>query len=367
MDFKKEMTGFFVHSVCLPEKVRESFKGLSDRVLELKWKNGASCHVGLIASGDKLILQPGWSNFVYANNVSQNDILLFKFMGGSKFEVQIFDPTGREKINDPMELVSTTKITSSQLDNSHVEKSDEVKMKLPPLIKGWARNHCKLRQKRKHKGCSKLSYEEKEENMFDKLNKNKKEMRQHRSYLGVEETSKGSIGNKELPGVLHQEKKKLHELVPGMRTDTNKEQSQNLRKCVAPSNEVIYQIQFTGLNGEQKRRSQVLASKVQGRNPAFIKVITRYGSTIKCRMHIPTKFAAEQLPKETQNVVLCRPKKKMTWPAKYYYGKGQKTIEGALWRKFVKDNNLQEGDICLFEMVKAAEQITFIVHISRAK
>ncbi|KAJ3685495.1 hypothetical protein LUZ61_014659 [Rhynchospora tenuis] len=365
MDFKKEMTGFFVHSVCLPEKVTERFTGLSDRVLELKRKNGATCHVGLIASGDKLILQPGWSNFVYANNVSQNDLLLFKFMGGSKFDVQIFDPTGREKNNDPMELVSTTKITSSELINSHVEESNEVEMKVPP-IKGWPRNYCRLRQKRKHKGCNNFSYNKEEENMCDKLNKNKKEMRQHHSYLGVEETSKRSIGNKELSGVLHQEKEKLHELVPGMRTDTTKEQSQNLRKCVAPSNQVIYQTQFTALNAEKKRRGNKLASKVQGRNPAFLKVITRCGSTTKCRIHIPTKFAAEQLPKETQNVVLCRPKNKMTWLVKYYYGKGQQTIEGSLWRMFVQDNNLQEGDVCLFEMVKAAEQITFLVHISRA-
>ncbi|KAJ3685494.1 hypothetical protein LUZ61_014658 [Rhynchospora tenuis] len=345
MDFKKEMRGLFVHSVCLPEKVTESFTGLSDRVLELKRKNGSTCHVGLIASGGKLILQPGWNNFISANGVSQNDLLIFKFMGGSKFEVQIFDPTGCEKINDPMKLVTGTKTISLEPVSGHVEESDEVKTKLP-LIKGWPRNHCKLRQKRQRKGCSKLSYnEEKEETLCDKLNNNKKEMRLHQSYLV--------------------EKEELHEIVPGLRTDTTKEQSKILGKRAAPSNEGIYHPQNIVLSAKQKRRFKQLASKVQARNPAFLKVMTRV-LTRKCRINIPTKFAAEQLPKATQFVVLRRPKKEMTWQVNYYYSKRVQTIAGSLWRKFVQENNLQDGDMCLFEMVKAAEQITFLVHISKA-
>lgn len=84
---------------CLPEKVTKHFLGFSGQVLELERQGGGGTwHVGLIGSGSKLILQPGWSTFAGANNISQNDLLHFKFMGESKFEVQIFDSMGYEKL-----------------------------------------------------------------------------------------------------------------------------------------------------------------------------------------------------------------------------------------------------------------------------
>lgn len=87
---------------------------------------------------------------------------------------------------------------------------------------------------------------------------------------------------------------------------------------------------------------------------------------ISFNQNIPAKFSAEQLPREIQEVVLCRPKKETTWQIKYYCRKNHQTFEGTLRRKFVLENKLQEGNVCLFEMVKTARQITFVVHISRA-
>ncbi|XP_078153519.1 B3 domain-containing protein Os12g0592300-like [Carex rostrata] len=262
MDFQKEMTGFFMHSVCLPEKVMKHFLGFSGQLLELERQGGGGTwHVGLIGSGNKLILQPGWSTFAGANNISQNDLLHFKFMGESKFEVQIFDSTGYEKC---------------------IEESHKLEINIPAI------------------------------------------------------------------------KQELDDLSP------------NPRKCVAPYNEVIYQSRNMVLNAGQKRRAKQMASEVQARNPAFLTVIRRSNLTSKCNISIPIKFSAEHLPKETREMALHRPKKEMMWPVKYYYRKGHQSFEGTLWRKFVQENNLQEGDMCLFEMVKAARQIKFVVHISKA-
>jgi hypothetical protein len=35
------------------------------------------------------------------------------------------------------------------------------------------------------------------------------------------------------------------------------------------------------------------------------------------------------------------------------------------WTKFTKDNNLQQGDMCLFELLKNEKELTMNVHIIR--
>ena len=96
---------------CLPEKVTKHFNDFVGKILEFKCPSGTDVwHVGLIGSGDNLVLQPGWSDFASSNNVSQNDMLLFKLVGGCTFEVRIFDPFGREKGGDFEEEADEDKV-----------------------------------------------------------------------------------------------------------------------------------------------------------------------------------------------------------------------------------------------------------------
>ncbi|KAJ4785009.1 B3 domain-containing protein [Rhynchospora pubera] len=97
MHFCKHMNGFFMHSITLPEKVKIHFASLAGKLLELKRPNGKIWYVGLVKNGEKLVLQPGWHDFVSANDVSQNDLLVFKYNSETTFEVLIFDQSGFEK------------------------------------------------------------------------------------------------------------------------------------------------------------------------------------------------------------------------------------------------------------------------------
>ncbi|KAF3333855.1 B3 domain-containing protein [Carex littledalei] len=90
---------FRLQSRCLPEKATKRFKDFVGKILEFKCSRGDVWHVGLIRSGDKLVLEPGWNNFASSNNVIQNDILLFQLVSGSTFEVRIFN-SGVEKCDD---------------------------------------------------------------------------------------------------------------------------------------------------------------------------------------------------------------------------------------------------------------------------
>lgn len=77
-----------------------NFQALIGKVIQLKRPSGDTWHVSLIWTGEELALQSGWNQFVVANDISPNDFMVFKFIGGFRFEVLIFDPNGYEKSND---------------------------------------------------------------------------------------------------------------------------------------------------------------------------------------------------------------------------------------------------------------------------
>lgn len=58
----------------------------------LKGPSGATWNVGLTASGDTLLLKHGWEDFVADHSLKEDDFLVFKYNGDSRFDVLIFDP-----------------------------------------------------------------------------------------------------------------------------------------------------------------------------------------------------------------------------------------------------------------------------------
>lgn len=92
-------------------------------------------------------------------------------------------------------------------------------------------------------------------------------------------------------------------------------------------------------------------------------------SYITFAMHINQTFkkdyAVKYLPDKEQNVWLRRPENNSTdWEAKFKIIDHKRELYG--WTKFVTDNQLQPGDICLFERLKMKE-LTMNVHIIRGE
>lgn len=98
-------------------------------MIKLRRPSGATWHVGLIKLGEKLVIEPGWEDFVNANYVSPNDLLVFKHVGRIEFEVLIFDPWGCEK-SGIEEIIRNTSIPLVPRDKSnmysYVEKSHKI-------------------------------------------------------------------------------------------------------------------------------------------------------------------------------------------------------------------------------------------------
>jgi hypothetical protein len=64
-------------------------------------------------------------------------------------------------------------------------------------------------------------------------------------------------------------------------------------------------------------------------------------------------------------MLLLRPNRKEQWHVTYYHGNVTRGFNGGRWAKFVRDNGLREGYVCIFELMRGARKVTMTVHVVR--
>ncbi|XP_020680888.2 B3 domain-containing protein Os03g0622100-like, partial [Dendrobium catenatum] len=81
----------------LLKKFIDHFQGELLETIELKVPSGDKWHVEMKKTGDGVVLDCGWTNFVAAYSILENDTLVFKYDGRSSFIVLMFEQSGCEK------------------------------------------------------------------------------------------------------------------------------------------------------------------------------------------------------------------------------------------------------------------------------
>ncbi|KAF8733319.1 hypothetical protein HU200_014923 [Digitaria exilis] len=119
------------------------------------------------------------------------------------------------------------------------------------------------------------------------------------------------------------------------------------------------------LRDEEKEEIIGLAS-IQPDNPTFMALLQKS----HCRrtnnfLVVPSRFAADHLQERTQEIILCRPSRKDKWFIRYYSTSYTRGFQNLQFFKFVQENKLCEGDICVFELMKGAKRVTMTVHVIR--
>ena len=74
----------------LNEQITKGFK--------LKAPSGKTWLIEVAKNADELLFMSGWDNFAKANELQENDLLIFTRSGNYSFDVQIFDASGCEKV-----------------------------------------------------------------------------------------------------------------------------------------------------------------------------------------------------------------------------------------------------------------------------
>ncbi|KAF3677312.1 putative serpin-ZX-like [Capsicum annuum] len=77
--------------LAIPKKFANNLREKLEDSVSLTRPSGATCNVRLTLIGDALFLKDGWKEFVDAHSLEEDDLLIFKYNGSSRFDVSVFD------------------------------------------------------------------------------------------------------------------------------------------------------------------------------------------------------------------------------------------------------------------------------------
>ncbi|XP_044437039.1 B3 domain-containing protein Os03g0620400 [Triticum aestivum] len=96
--FIRQMRGNFKDSVVIPQRLMNHFGGDTSGTIKLESPNGQVYDVGVAKKVNRTVLLSGWEAFVDANQIQENNSLMFRYIGFSCFKVTVFDSNGEERI-----------------------------------------------------------------------------------------------------------------------------------------------------------------------------------------------------------------------------------------------------------------------------
>ncbi|XP_078177679.1 B3 domain-containing protein Os12g0592300-like [Carex rostrata] len=300
--FFVKMKASFRRYLNLPRKLTKNFKGEISEIIKLKDPNGKTWKIDVFKSHNNQSLRSGWRDFVTANKIDENDLLVFKYSSSSSFDVLIFDPSGYEKAaaliikNEETESESESESESETVKTSS-DSDTSIRVFIPP---------------------AKIS-------------------------------SESVISSPAVPADNKRERNG-----DGKSRHASKKAKQALY-------DKPYFVPFNlKLSVKQKKIADEMASATQPGSKLFLKILS---SSDLGRLIIPGTFARQNIGKRSQPISLLVANKEKVFAASYYYTKNIQSIGGG-WREFALGNNLKERNMCLFEVKRLdGTELAIVVHV----
>ncbi|KAI0503661.1 hypothetical protein KFK09_014596 [Dendrobium nobile] len=329
MHFSKFMTGDFSSCMVLPKKFIDHFKGELLETIELKVPSGDKWHVELKNTDDGVVLDCGWTNFVAAYGILENDTLVFKYDGRSSFIVLIFEQSRCERAA------------------SHCAMRKDGMEELCAIASGKKDRHpC-------YESSPRTSEQPKQLAMFQKILRVNRDAKEKHFKRRMNTTStKRILRQKNFTGT--RGKKSLNE-----QESEIKEGTMNL------SNEVSLAKQWNPKDFIISKKAR-LTDAEKNIVPTFVSIMVPSCISKRFYLTIPIAFAIQYLPRESGRVHLQLNGKERTWPV-HCLVQGNSVGFSSGWKEFAQYNQLNVGDVCIFEMLEAQEGVLMVVHINRIK
>uniref|UniRef100_A0A0A9G8U8 TF-B3 domain-containing protein n=1 Tax=Arundo donax TaxID=35708 RepID=A0A0A9G8U8_ARUDO len=121
------------------------------------------------------------------------------------------------------------------------------------------------------------------------------------------------------------------------------------------------------LSEAQKERVMAFIQETKPKITVFVSIMRK--SNVQppgpC-LGISKEYASAHFPHKSTNVTLQMPGKSKQWhPIFYKRNESRKNMLMGQWLEFVRDNHVQEGDICLLGPTKGGRRTTFTVYLLR--
>ena len=107
--------------------------------VDLKVMSGEKWRVGLEKHGSELYLSAGWMDFMKAQELQENDLLIFKRSGQSSFDMQIFEESGCMKVSSlfgPSMCRHFNNMAGRHAEHYYLSDSDDTRM--PSRLAGFS-------------------------------------------------------------------------------------------------------------------------------------------------------------------------------------------------------------------------------------
>ncbi|XP_006651606.1 B3 domain-containing protein Os03g0619600-like [Oryza brachyantha] len=316
--FLRRMTADSRHCMILPDRFVNHFGGDISGTIKLQSPNGILYVVEVIECKNKTVLKCGWQAFVDAHHIQENDSLLFRHIENSRFEVLILDSNDCEKVFSCSGIKNTCSIQGKNVDPASISGSSCDDTAESSESEGFARY---------------------QNGSFSHRRKTAKLASSSSSPEDSGEDSSSDSG---------------HEYVDSGDLETSQEPYVLCRR--------------SHLSKVQEEKVDALIEEIHPEITVFVAIMRKSNVQLPAPcLVISSGYAAVHFPHTSGTVTLQSPCRSKKWHVMFHKRRGSRlNILRGHWADFVKDNRVQEQDICVFVPMKGSSSFTFMVHLLRA-
>uniref|UniRef100_A0A0E0NYB6 TF-B3 domain-containing protein n=1 Tax=Oryza rufipogon TaxID=4529 RepID=A0A0E0NYB6_ORYRU len=386
--FVRRMTADSRRSMIMPCKFVNHFGGDFSGTIKLQSPNGILYVVEVTKCKNKTVLRCGWEAFVDAHHIEENDSLLFRRVENSRFEVLIFDSDDCEKERTvPLNMNLLSQVISFCYAEVHFpHKSVTVTLQRPCKSKKWHPRFYKRKDARMNilRGswvefvkdnrvqeqdiCVFVPTKDARRNFTFTVHLLRVAAAYSRGGTGVDRAG-SSLGRTDVKSAseisIKEEPIDQEENVSSRNRNGVSDESEEDEDSEGPAHPPYIVPCKSRLSRLQKKIVEEKVRSFQSKFPVYVAIMKKSNverSASRCQLELGARFAAAvHLPDRRQTVVLQRRGERWATVMQIRSGTRRLLISG--WHRFVRDNRLRVGDICLFEF-KTHERwrLTMAVH-----
>ncbi|KAI4336932.1 hypothetical protein L6164_015402 [Bauhinia variegata] len=330
--------------LALPRRFSDSLKKKLPNKVTIRGPGGAIWNIGLTTRDDTLFFAHGWQEFVKDHKLEENDLLVFKYNGESQFDVLIFD---RESFCEKAAsyFVRECGYTEHANESLNARKETGFKEVHTPSNAGTG---CASPEKSTDGDCTRVPEVVPSETTSKKICSAVNESTTPRKPSIRDVTRDPAV----VPFQTNSER--IQKLVSAVKHVQTKRRGRPKASAKAEPSSVggsgsfqTYTSKRRPVTESEKTKALQLA-QAACTNDSFSMVMRPTHVYKGFYLSIPSKWNAEHLPQQNQDVILRVGKSE--WIARYSYGHSRGTGGFSRgWKHFALDNNLEEFDVCVFK------------------
>ncbi|KAJ1410453.1 DNA-binding barrel domain superfamily [Sesbania bispinosa] len=361
----------------LPDNFMRKYEGELSAMATLSVPDGSVWRVGLKKADNKFWFLDGWQDFVQRYSIGVGYLLVFRYEGKSSFNVHIFNLatseinyiTTTQSSNEGPYFGSRLKIFEEMEDEDSIETLDSSPSHLTPgtlqdkAISGSVDNltpgkNCSPPASQNLFNGSKLNNINWGEggNALSSKSANSLE-NQLTKNIGVQfNAAEYKRSTEELKLRASMEEKAKKAAIKKRKSDDQEASAENEEEV-----EMRYRFYESAsarkrtVTEEEREKAVNAAKAFEPPNP-FCRVVLRPSYLYRgCIMYLPSCFAEKHL-NEVSGFIKLQISDGREWPVRCLYRGGRAKLSQG-WFEFALENNLGEGDVCVFELLKVKDVV----------